>query len=128
MASTTGTANDSGLEQDAGEMANCIEACTDCHEICLATMQSCLSMGGVHARPEHIGMLLDCAQICATSADFMTRGSRLHHVTCGACAELCRACAQSCRQLGGPQMQACAEACERCAESCGRMAAHGRGH
>ena len=64
-------------------------------------------------------------QICQTSADFMSRGSTLHHLTCGACAEICRACAQSCRQLGGADMQTCAETCDRCAESCARMAGSG---
>ena len=31
-------------------------------------------------------VLLDCAEICQTSANFMLRGSPLHTNTCAACA------------------------------------------
>lgn len=110
------------------DMQACIDACTGCHQVCLETMQACLDMGGDHAAAEHIRMLSDCAQICATSADFMSRGSELHGITCGACAEICRACAESCDQLEGDEMKRCAEACRKCADSCARMASSARGH
>ena len=117
--SAEATAHSSGRSTD---LESCIDVCSECHRICLETVATCLSMGGAHAAPEHIRLLLDCAQICQTSADFMTRGSPLHHLTCGACAEICRACADSCNKLGGPEMQRCADLCKRCADSCERMA------
>lgn len=120
----TGTQDEKQKGMSA-ELRSCIEICSECHRICLETVQTCLRMGGRHAEVEHVRLLLDCAQICQTSADFMTRGSPLHHLTCGACAEICRACAESCRQLGGADMQTCAETCERCAESCARMTGSG---
>jgi len=80
-------------------------------------------MGGKHAEASHIQLLLACAEICQTSANFMLLGSDLHARTCGVCAEVCEQCATSCEQMGNDaQMQACAEACRRCAESCQRMA------
>lgn len=103
-------------------MHECIDNCSDCHDVCLTTVVHCLSMGGEHAAPDHIRMLLDCAQICDTSRDFMLRGSPRHHETCGLCAEICIACAEECEALGGEEMQRCAEACRRCAESCRTMA------
>jgi hypothetical protein len=110
------------------EMQHCIGACSGCHDICVATAQRCLELGGDHAAPEHLGLLLDCAQICATSADFMLRGSRFHGLTCGACAEICAACAEACAAMGEDEvMRACADACRRCAESC-RTMAHGGAH
>jgi hypothetical protein len=124
---TSGTEAQSDREGGvSGEMRGCIEICTECHRSCLETVQQCLRMGGKHADPEHIRLLLDCAEICETSADFMTRASPLHHLTCGACAEICRACADACRRLGDAAMKACADVCERCAESCARMAGHSR--
>jgi hypothetical protein len=105
-------------------MQECIQACTDCHNICIETAAYCLQQGGKHAEASHIRTLLDCAEICQTSANFMLRGSLLHGRTCGVCAELCEACAQSCAPMGDDaQMQACAQICRRCAESCRRMAA-----
>ena len=64
----------------------------------------------------------DCALICSTCADFMSRGSPLHTRTCGVCAEVCELCAKSCEALGADAtMKACAEACRACAASCLRM-------
>jgi hypothetical protein len=112
-----------GQQMDA-EMQQCTQNCLDCHAICLETAKHCLKMGGKHAAPDHITLLLDCAQICATSADFMLRGSDLHARTCGVCAEICERCAQDCERIadGDAQMLACAQMCRRCADSCRRMA------
>ena len=70
---------------------------------------------------EHL--LLDCAQICATSADFMLRMSDHHPQVCGVCADICDACARECESMadGAEFMRRCADACRRCAESCRRM-------
>lgn len=113
-----------GTQQMSGEMQECIQACQQCHSICLTTVQHCLQMGGRHAAPQHITLLLDCAQICQTSADFMLRGSELHGRTCGVCAEVCERCAQDCERLdpNDQQMQMCAQVCRQCADSCRRMA------
>ena len=112
-----------GTRQVSDEMQRCINECLSCHGVCLATVQYCLQQGGRHAEAGHIRLLLDCAEICQTSANFMLRGSDLHTRTCGVCAEVCRRCAEACEQVGDDeQMRACAEACRRCAESCERMA------
>lgn len=126
------TAKETGVKEQRSQgggqdtMESCIEACTSCHRACLETARACLQMGGKHAGADHVTLLLDCAQICATSADFMERGSAYHVVTCSACAEICRACARSCREMGGEAMERCAQACDACAESCEEMAKHVR--
>lgn len=99
----------------------CIDACSDCHEVCVATVDHCLKMGGRHAEAGHVRLLLDCAEICETSANFMLRGSDAQMEVCSLCADIGEACAKSCDALGGPEMEKCAEACRRCAESCRRM-------
>jgi len=105
-------------------MLQCIQNCQICHTTCLQTVPHCLGKGGAHADPNHIRLLLDCVEICQTSADFMIRGSDLHPHTCRACAIVCERCAEDCARLGDDdQMRACAEACRHCAESCRKMAA-----
>ena len=51
----------------SAEMQACMDACHHCHVTCLSmTTQHCLEVGGAHAAPDHIKIMLDCAQICGT--------------------------------------------------------------
>jgi hypothetical protein len=100
----------------------CIAECEKCHEICVETVDLCLREGGQHADTAHITLLLDCAQICQVSADYMLRGSSLHTETCAVCADVCDRCVEDCEKFGDEFMHRCAEACRSCAESCRRMA------
>ncbi len=113
-----------GGQQANGDMQQCIDHCTKCHRICAETLSHCLQLGGKHAELSHIRLLLDCAQICRTSADFMIRGSDLHPRVCALCADLCERCAQDCERVdrNDAQMEACVDLCRRCAETCRRMA------
>lgn len=101
----------------------CIDVCLECQRICESAVPHCLSLGGRHAAPEHITLLLDCARICATGAEFMMRSS--HHYTrvCAVCADVCQACAQACDMFKDDEMmRRCADICRRCADSCRQMA------
>lgn len=105
------------------DMPLCIQNCTNCHNICVQTTAYCIQMGGRHIDAGHLEILLDCADTCRISADFMLRGSSLHSQTCAVCAEACERCVQSCEVFeDDEQMRACAEACRRCSESCREMA------
>lgn len=105
------------------QMQSCIQECLDCHRICLQTVTHCLEKGGRYAEPDHIRLLLDCAEICQTSANFMLRGSDLHPMTCEVCAEICAECADDCERFeDDAQMQSCAAACRSCSEMCQTMA------
>ncbi|RYG24099.1 four-helix bundle copper-binding protein [bacterium] len=107
------------------QMLDGIDLCLECHSMCERTSVHCLDMGGEHASGDHQTALRDCAQICATSADFMIRQSPIHKFTCRVCAEACRRCEAECRRISGGDsiMERCADTCKRCAESCERMAA-----
>ena len=101
-------------------MQDAIKACLDCHSMCLDTaMNDCLQRGGRQAEQKHLRLMLNCAELCQTSANFMLSDSPLHGRVCGVCAEACEACAKSCDQVG--EMSECAEECRKCAESCRRM-------
>lgn len=109
--------------ESKNEMERCAHVCHECQDACLRLIPHCLSMGGPHAARDHIVLLLDCAQICGTSHDFLHRGSTMHGETCGACAAVCDACASDCaRWPEDEQMRSCAEQCRQCAESCRTMA------
>lgn len=109
------------LESNAA-LRGCIDACQSCHEVCVETITHCLTIGGEHADAEHLRTLTDCAQICATSADFMLRGSSSHGDVCAVCADICEECAKSCEELEGAEMKRCADQCRRCADACREMA------
>lgn len=109
------------MHQTTPEMQQCIENCQECHKVCLhKAMQHCLEMGGKHVEANHMRLMLNCAEICQTSLNFMLSGSPQHKLTCGVCAEVCEACAQSCEAVG--DMDECVAACRKCAESCRSMA------
>lgn len=102
------------------EMQKCIDACLHCYRTCTEmAMNHCLQMGGRHVEPEHFRLMMNCAEICRTSAAFMMSGSPLHAHTCAACAAVCDACADSCEQVG--DMDDCVQACRACAQSCHQM-------
>lgn len=105
------------------EMAGCISDCLDCQQVCMETVMHCLNMGGQHAEPGHIRLLLDCAEVCQTAATLMMRESQFHVKMCRLCAEVCRRCAEDCQKFGSdPNMLDCAKRCRKCAESCTEMA------
>lgn len=63
-------------------MQSCLEACELCHRICLQTaMNHCLENGGKHVKAKHIRLMMNCAEICRTTANFQLTGSHF----CCAC-------------------------------------------
>jgi hypothetical protein len=81
-----------GTQQVTNEMQQCINECLNCHSVCLQTVTYCLQAGGKHAEANHIQLLLACAEICRTSADFMSLGSALHTRTCAVARKAAVAC------------------------------------
>ena len=105
------------------EVKRCIENCRECHKVCQETLSYCLDEGGKHAESSHLTTLLACAEICGTSANFMTWGVDLHPQVCGVCAEMCERCADSCAAFKDDEtMRRCADVCRRCSQSCASMA------
>jgi hypothetical protein len=100
-----------------------IRNCGECHAICLRTCTYCLQHGEAMADVDFIGGLQVCADLCRVCADAMIRGSELHSILCGACAEVCACCAASCEMLeDDPQVKECRSVCLRCFDSCSAMA------
>lgn len=109
------------MHHASSDLQACIDACLRCHSTCLSmAMTHCLEMGGEHVAPDHFRLMMDCADICRTSADFMLRASAHHAAVCGVCADICEACAADCEWVG--DMDDCVAACRACAQHCRQMA------
>jgi hypothetical protein len=88
-----------------------------CHDMCLSmALTHCLEMGGEHARPQHIRLMLDCVAICDTARDAILRKSQFHSGILSLCADICETCAAACASLG--QMEDCVAACRACMKAC----------
>lgn len=105
-------------------MRECIEICSGCHDVCTETLIHCLYVGAEHAAADHIGTLVDCAELCDASRDFMLRGSDLNMQLRAACARACDRCVDSCERLDPDDeiTRNCADVCRRCAQSCRSIA------
>jgi hypothetical protein len=64
----------------------------------------------------------DCAEICWSTAAYLSRNSQFIQDICRLCADVCDACGQECRKHEMDHCQECADECERCAEECRQMA------
>lgn len=101
-------------------MQECLQNCTECHQVCLQTAVSPDVVGKIPA--EDLKLLVNCSEICRTCADFTATISAFHRQLCALCSQVCTACAQMCRRYNIAAMLECAEVCDRCADSCRRMA------
>jgi len=109
------------MNQLSRQVRDTIEALQRCHALCLSmAMTHCLEMGGEHARPQHLRLMLDCAGLCAFTADALGRKSQFHNRFAALCAEVCETCEKDCAALG--DMEDCVEACRDCARLCTEIA------
>lgn len=93
-------------------LAECAAACNHCASACLGEKE-------VHLMTACIRLDMDCAQICATTAAFVARGSNHASHLLKECAEICSQCAGECEKHSHMEhCKRCAEACRSCAEAC----------
>jgi Domain of Unknown Function (DUF326) len=110
------------MSEQMNQVEQCVQSCLDSHRICLEAITHCLQKGGKQASEKHIRLLQDCAEICDTGANFITRNSDLHITICSTCAEVCLRCAESCERFGDDDlMKLCGKTCRRCADYCQLM-------
>ena len=65
--------DDGEKKMSSHDLESCIDECRACHQLCVETIRYCLEKGGRHANPQHVGLLIDCAEICQTNSNFMMR-------------------------------------------------------
>lgn len=109
---------------DKTKLADCIEACFECSQTCTACADACLSEEKVAELVKCIRTNLDCADICATTGNVLSRHTGYDaNITRGilaACRDACRACADECEAHASmhEHCRVCAEACRRCEQAC----------
>jgi hypothetical protein len=109
------------MNQLSRQAHEAILALQNCHLTCSSmAMTHCLEMGGEHARPQHLRLMLDCAEFCAFTADALGRKSQFHNRFAALCADICETCAKDCEALG--DMEECVQACRDCARHCTAIA------
>lgn len=107
----------------------CIDACLTAHRLCLGTAATHgLGMGGQHASPRHMNLLLDCAAMCQSTADFAIRRSEMTGFVAGLCSHICKICGDECDEFADDSMRECAKACHHCARECLNLSKIAAGH
>ena len=97
------------------KLLNALSACADACNMCST---ACLEEQDVKMMAACIKLDMDCSQICALTAAFVTRGSEHAQRLLQECAEICRKCAEECEKHKYDHCKACAEACRKCEEAC----------
>ncbi len=111
-----------GIDRDA--LAACIDACLACAQACTACADACLSEEMVAELVRCIRTDLDCADICAATANVLSRhtgyDANVTRAALEACATACKSCGDDC--AGHAEMRAhckiCADACRACEQAC----------
>jgi hypothetical protein len=116
------TGSMSGMDMGTS-MKDCIDLCTASHRTCLDTSASLTQRADTPSLRRLTLLLSDCAELCSTTANSMSRGSPLHPMICRACAEACEFCAKECQRQGTDELKSCADTCLKCAAGCQKMAA-----
>lgn len=101
---------------------DCIDASNKCAESCEFCATSCLREQDAKALERCVQLDRDCATVCWTASQLMSRDSEYAKKFCSLCAEFCDVCAEECEKH--QQMEhcrLCAQACRKCAEECREM-------
>jgi hypothetical protein len=106
------------------DLSDCRDACLRTHVACLHAATHALVKAEAHPR-DLVRMLWDCADMSVTNANLLSRGSPMHPITCGACAELCEECVEHCGKSDDPILQQAAAACSESARLCREMESGG---
>lgn len=105
------------------QMKDTIASLWSCAQICNMCSDDMIGMephGDTQLMERCIRLCRECADICVTTAQWLSRVSPLSDRIAQFCAEVCDRCAEACEQhaphhaLCGP----CAQECRRCAERC----------
>lgn len=112
------------IDVDVTKLADCISACFECAQTCTGCADACLGEDMVADLVKCIRTDLDCADICATTGNLLSRqtgyNAEVTRAQLEACRVACRVCAEECEKHAGmhDHCQVCAEACRRCEQAC----------
>jgi len=126
---TTAAQQDSRNNQQTHNeaMRACAKACSDCQRECDACATHCAHMVK-DGKAQHLTTLMtcqDCAGICATAAQIVSRHGPFSGLICESCTDACARCAKECERFpDDAHMKRCAEECRKCEKACKDMLKH----
>jgi hypothetical protein len=91
----------------------------ECRESCTIGLMHSLNEDGDFTAKDHIVWLLDCAEICNVTTNFLLRDSEYSGDIINICSYICEDCAESCESFfEDANMKNCGEICRKCADKC----------
>jgi Domain of Unknown Function (DUF326) len=115
---------------DAKVIVECIQACDDCAQACIADANADLAEQQVQTMTRCIRLCLDCADVCRTTGAILSRQFAFDVPTARAvlqaCALECKVCGDECEhhaQRGFAHCRTCMEACRRGEQACNAVLA-----
>lgn len=111
------------------QLAECIDACFQCAQICTSCADACLAEDMVAALASCIRTDLDCADICIATGTVLIRQTAsspaINRALLEACRASCSVCAEDCERHAGmhEHCRICAAACRRCEQACADLLA-----
>lgn len=112
---------------DKERLAEGIAACLECAQTCTVCADACLGEDMVADLSACIRTDLDCADICATTGNILSRqtgrNTGVTRSVLQACRTACAVCAEECESHAGmhEHCRICAEACRRCEAACAAL-------
>lgn|SRR5690554_817652 len=109
---------------DRKRLQACIEACFECAQACTACADACLSEDMVAELRKCIRLNLDCADICVTTGNVLSRhtayDANLTRSMLQTCATVCNSCGDECAAHAEmhEHCRVCADSCRRCEQAC----------
>jgi hypothetical protein len=114
-------------DQHAKHFDECARACNDCQRECDSCARHCAELvaAGKKDHLHTLGTCADCAAVCATASQVVSRRGPMSALICEACAKACDVCGSSCEKYPSDEhMKRCAQECRRCEKACREMLKH----
>lgn len=93
--------------------------CLECFRACSEAMAHTIDLRRQHWEHEHYRILLDCIDVCKTTAGFLIRQSDYYKDICSVCALICKETTKCCQEFGNdPFMLKAGDIASKCAKSC----------
>ncbi len=105
------------------KMLDCIDKCLYSYITCWKTRQGFSSSAGEDGLASLNPSLLECAEICRTTASSLHWDSAFWEASCALCADACATCAWACSRFSSDeQIKAVLDACGECMTACRELA------
>jgi hypothetical protein len=112
------------IQIDRNALETCLRECYDCAQSCTICADACLGEEMVAELVRCIRLNLDCADVCQTTGQLLSRQTdadwSLLRTQLEACLTACEVCGSECALHADmhEHCRVCADACANCADAC----------